>query len=155
LDARLVTPAGLGKLNAELQSLRSKREALVEGIRAGLEGMVDRGTSGEYLDARGELAQLEQQIAILEGRLVSAKVVQADPTDGVLGIGESVRVRDLDSGKSIEYRIVGTGEADPGAGSISYMSPVGSALLGRQAGDVIDVEAPKGVLRLEVLEIGL
>jgi transcription elongation factor GreA len=155
LDASLVTPAGLDKLNGELRLLRSKRETLVERIRAELEGTADRGASGEYLDARDGLARLEQQIALLEERLTSAKVVQPDPADDEVGIGASVRLRDLDSGELDDYRIVGAGETDPAAGSISYLSPVGSALIGRQVGDVIEVKTPKGRLRLEVLEIGL
>jgi transcription elongation factor GreA len=155
LDASLVTSAGLDKLNGELRLLRSKRATLVEGIRAELDGIADRGASGEYLDARDGLARLEQQIASLEARLTSATVVQPNPADGELGIGESVRLRDLDSGELADYRIVGTGETDPAAGSISYLSPVGSALIGRRAGDVIVVKTPKGLLRVELLEIGL
>ena len=63
--------------------------------------------------------------------------------------------RDLDTGVFVEYRIVGAGEADPAAGRISYASPVGSALLGRRVGEVVEVAVPSGVLRLEVLEIEL
>jgi transcription elongation factor GreA len=62
-------------------------------------------------------------------------------------------VRDLDTGKLVEYRIAGAGEANPAAGSISNMSPVGSALLGRRVGEVIEVEVSSGFLRLDVLEI--
>ena len=146
----LVTPAGLEKLTAELVVLRSKRDALLEGIKAGA-GV--RGLSAVHLDAPDELARLDGQIAMLEDRLGSATVVQPDPADGELGVGESARMRDLDSGELVEYRLVGAGEADPAAGSISYVSPVGSALLGRRVGDVIEVEVPGGLLRLEILEI--
>lgn len=155
LDASLVTPAGLNRLNAELRLLRSKRETLLEGMRNGLEDMGGRRVSLEFLDARAGLAQLDRQITLLEDKLVSAKIVQPDLADGEVGIGEGVRVRDLDRGELIDYRVVGAGEADPGAGSITYMSPVGSALLGRQLGDVIEVQTPQGLLRLEVLEVGL
>jgi transcription elongation factor GreA len=62
-------------------------------------------------------------------------------------------VRDLDTGELLDYRIVGAGEANPAAGSISYSSPVGSALLGGRVGDIIDVEVPSGLLHLEILEI--
>jgi transcription elongation factor GreA len=149
----LVTPAGLEKFIAELELLRSKREALLEGIKAGAEGAGARGPSAEHLDAPDELARLERQIAVLEDRLASATVVQPDPADGELGVGESARIRDLDSGELVEYRLVGAGEADPTAGSISYASPVGSALFRRRVGDVIEVKVPGGLLRLEILEI--
>ena len=148
----LVTPAGLEKLIAELAALRSKREALLEGIKAGAEGAGVLGPAAAHL-APDELARLDRQIAMLEDRLGSATVVQPDPADGELGVGEGARVRDLDSGELVEYRLVGAGEADPAAGSISYVSPVGSALFGGRAGDVIEVEVPGGLLRLEILEI--
>jgi transcription elongation factor GreA len=149
----LVTPAGLEKLTAELAVLRSKREALLEGIKAGAEGAGVVGPAVAHLDDPDELARLDRQIAMLEDRLGSATVVQPDPADGELGVGESVRVRDLETGELVEYRLVGAGEADPAAGSISYVSPVGSALVGRRVGDVIEVEVPGGFLRLEILEI--
>jgi transcription elongation factor GreA len=149
----LVTPAGLEKLTAELAVLRSKRGAILEGIKAGTEGAGVLGPAAAHLDAPDELARLDRQIAMLEDRLGSATVVQPDPADGVLGVGESARVRDLDSGELVEYRLVGAGEADPAAGSISYVSPVGSALFGRRVGDVIEVEVPGGLLRLEIVEI--
>jgi transcription elongation factor GreA len=149
----LVTPAGLEKLIAELAVLRSKREELVEGIKAEAEGGGVREPAVAHLGAPDELAHLDRRIAMLEDRLGSATVVQPDPADGALGVGESARVRDLDSGDSVEYRLVGAGEADPAAGSISYVSPVGSALLGRRVGDLVEVEVPGGLLRLEILEI--
>jgi transcription elongation factor GreA len=90
---------------------------------------------------------------VLENTLASAIVVHPDPADGELDVGELARLRDLDTGELVEYRIVGAGEANPAAGSISYASPVGSALLGRRVGEVIEVAVPSGVLLLEVLEI--
>jgi transcription elongation factor GreA len=149
----LVTPAGLEKLTAGLAVLRSRREELLEGIKAGAEGTGAREPAAAHLDASDELARLDGEIAMLEDRLRSATVVQPDPADGALGVGESARVRELESGESVEYRLVGAGEADPAAGKISYLSPVGSALFGRRAGDVIEVEVPGGRLRLEILEI--
>lgn len=151
MDGSLVTPAGLEKLTAEFELLRSKRDALLERIKAGAEGAGP--PSAEHLDAPDELARLERQIVVLEDRLAAATVVQPDPADGELGVGESARVRDVDSGELVEYRLVGAGEADPAAGSISYTSPVGSALIGRRVGDVIEVEVPSGLLRLEILKI--
>lgn len=152
MDESLVTPSGLRKLTSELDLLRAKREALLRGCRIGAEGEDGRGFAAELLDA-DELARLERQIAVLEDRLASATVVHPDPADGELDVGKLARMRDLDTGEFVEYRIVGAGEANPAAGSISYVSPVGSALLGRRVGDVIDVEVPSGVLRLKVIEI--
>jgi transcription elongation factor GreA len=149
----LVTPAGLERLSADLTMLGAKREALLEEIKAGAEDAGVLGPAAAHLDVPDELARLDRQIAKLEDRLGSATVVQPDPADGELGVGERARVRDLDTGELVEYRLVGAGETDPAAGSISYASPVGSALLGRRVGEVIEVEVPGGLLRLEILEI--
>jgi transcription elongation factor GreA len=71
----------------------------------------------------------------------------------VVEIGEAVIVRDLESGEVNEYRIVGTGEADPTRGLVSHRSPVGEALLRRGKGDVVDVQAPSGRRRLEIVAL--
>lgn len=148
MDATLVTPSGLRNLTSELELLRRKREAL----RTAAEGASAGGFSAELHNV-DELARLERQISALEDRLASATVVHPNPADGELDVGEFARVRDLDTGELTDYRIVGAGEAKPATGSISYASPVGSALLGRRVGDVIEIEVPGGLLRLEVLKI--
>ena len=144
MNASLLTPGGFAKLSAELQLLRSTRDAL---------GAATTTVSAEHMDVPEELARLDRQIAVLEERLRSATVVEANPADGELGVGERARICDLDSGELIDYRIVGVGEADPTTGNISYTSPVGSALLGRRVGDVCEVQVPRGLLRLKILEI--
>jgi transcription elongation factor GreA len=153
MDASLVTPDGLRKLTSELESLRAKREALL-GSRDRVHGEGASEFPAGLLDA-DELARLDRQIGLLENTLASAIVVQPDPADGEVDVGEVARLRDLDTGELVEYRIVGAGEANPAAGTISYASPVGSALLGRRVGEVVEVAVPSGVLRLEVLEIEL
>ena len=151
MEASLITPTGLRKLTSELESLRAKREALL-----GSPGRTQREDASDFsaqLPDADELVRLERQIELLEDRLASVNVVHPDPADGQLDVGELARVRDLDTGEMVEYRIVGAGEADPAAGRISYASPVGSALLGRRVGEVIEVVVPSGVLRLEVLSV--
>jgi transcription elongation factor GreA len=150
MDANLLTPAGFEKLTAELELLRTRREALLQGVTTRLKGLVSGGAG--QLDADDESARLEQRIALLEERLASATVVRPDP-DGELDVGERARVRDLANGELVVYRVVGAGEGEPAEGSISYTSPVGSALLGKRVGDVVEVEIPRGLLRLQILEI--
>jgi transcription elongation factor GreA len=150
MDASLLTPAGYEKLTSELELLRTRRGALLEGVTTRLEDAVLRGAG--QLDADDELERLERQIALLEERLASARVVRPDP-DGELDVGERVRVRDLDTGELVVYRVVGAGEAEPAKGSISYTSPVGSALLGKRVDNVVEIEIPSGLLRLQILEI--
>lgn len=135
----LLTPAGWRRIESELEQLRSEYELL------SLEG-----GGGDDADREREL--LEYRIARLETRLQAAEVVE--PTrDGEVDVGERVTVIDLATGETTDYRIVGSGESDPAAGEISHDSPVGAALLGRRVGDVVEIETPRGAIRLEVLEI--
>jgi transcription elongation factor GreA len=151
MDANLLTPAGFEKLTSELGVLRAKREALLREVTTGQVGAAVRGA--RQFDADDVSARLERQIASLEERLALAKVVRPDPADGELGVGERARLRDFDTGELVVYRVVGAGEAEPAEGSISYTSPVGSALVGKRVGDVVEVETPSGLLRMQILEI--
>jgi transcription elongation factor GreA len=149
----LLTAGGLQKLHDDLEQLRSRRRLVAEQLRGALAGGGELAENAEYLLAREEQAMLEHRIVVLEERLGDAEVVEPDLTDGKVEIGEEVRVRDLDSRDVLTYRIVGTVEADPEAGHISYKSPVGSALLGRHAGEIVELDVPSGRVRLEVLGV--
>jgi transcription elongation factor GreA len=147
----LLTADGMDRLTHELEQLRTQRAQIADQLRGAYTGG-NLSESAEYLVAREEQALLERRIAILEQRRREAEIVKADPTDGEVGIGEPVRVRDLDSGDILHYRIVGAGEADPASGRISYKSPVGAALLGRRANETIELDVPSGRRRLKVLK---
>jgi transcription elongation factor GreA len=149
----LITATGFSRLQADLNALYREREALVERIRTALEQSADLGGNGEYLDARHEQALLDRRIAQLEERLEEAEIVTEGPTDGEVDVGERVRVRDINTGETFDFHIVGVAESEPAAGAISYQSPIGAALLGRRSGDIVAVDAPKGPLRFEVLEV--
>ena len=89
---------------------------------------------------------------LLEERRRRAIVVEPE-ADGEVDIGERVSVRELRSGALIDFRVVGIGEADPDVGDVSHESPIGSALLGRRAGEIVEVPVPNGAIRLEVLRV--
>jgi transcription elongation factor GreA len=148
----LLTADGMAKLTRELEELRARRAQIADQLRVSYTTGDNPPESAEYLAAREDQALLERRIAILEQRRREAEIVEADPTDGRVGIGEPVRVLDLDSGDILHYRIVGAGEADPTNGQISYSSPVGAALLGRRANETIELDTPSGRLRLKVLK---
>jgi transcription elongation factor GreA len=147
-----VTARGFEKLNGEHARLRVERERLVERLRSALEFGGAFPENGDYLDARHELDLLDRRLALLEGRLVGAEVVEAR-RDGEVGLGEHVTVLDLESGATGDYRLVGSGESKPEAGEISYESPIGAALLGRRVGDVVLADVPGGRRRLEIVEL--
>ena len=133
MNDTLITRDGLDRLQAELEALWALRRA--------------------EPDAPEEQVLLERRIAVLEQRLAEATVVDPDDANGALDVGERVTLRNLDTDELQEYQLVGTLEAAPAEGRISVVSPLGRALLGRRAGEVASVVAPKGTLRFEVVAI--
>jgi len=150
MEQILLTRNGYEKLRGEYARLRAERDRAGEHVCLSLEFGGMAAENGEYLDVQQGLELLESRLAALERRLADAEVV-ACRRDGIVDIGESVTVLDLESGEVIEYRLVGTGEPDLPADAVTSRSPVGRALLGRGEGDVVDVDAPSGRRRLEIL----
>lgn len=149
-DEVLVTAAGFAQLRAELELLRGVRRAqLTEQLR---EVREDRDADSSALfEVLEEQAQLDERISALEARLAGARV--AEPSgDGRAGIGSRVSVR-VDGSERAEYDLVGPIESDVGNGRVSIAAPVGRALHGGRAGDVVEVAAPRGTLRLEILDV--
>jgi transcription elongation factor GreA len=148
----LISAAGYDRLSRELETLRTDaRRTLTERLREAREDgdLDDNPVLGDLLE---EQAQLEQRISLLHARVHSAEIVEP-AADGRAGIGTLVRVRDVASASAYEYELVGTLESDVGRGRVSVEAPVGRALVGRRPGDRLDVETPRGVLELEVLDV--
>jgi transcription elongation factor GreA len=149
-----ITYEGLARLTDELVLLTSEgRRQMAERIRQALSTDANPAENADYFAAREDQAQLERRIALLEDRIASAELVDPDEANGVVDVGELVRLRELASGETLAYELVGSTEADPSAGRISSVSPLGRALLGRKPGDVVVVEAPLGERRFELLAI--
>jgi transcription elongation factor GreA len=150
----LLTPEGLDKLKKEIEYLSNeKRREVAERIKEARE-FGDISENSEYDDAKNEQAMLEARIATLEDKLRSASVIDASELDSnVVRVGSVVNVKD-DGGKSLQYTIVGSTEADPSQNRLSNESPVGKALLGRKNGDSVKVQLPNGKTReLEITKI--
>jgi len=134
---------GHRKLNEELKRLRGERPEIVESIEAA-RAHGDLSENAEYHAAKERQGQIEAMIADLEDRLSRAMVI--DPTtlsgDKVL-FGATVTLLDEDE-KKVKYQVVGQVEADANQGRISYNSPLGRALIGRQKGDEVEVSTPSG-----------
>lgn len=150
----LITPAGLARLREEFERLTTiGRQEIAERIGYAVSSERNMAENGDYHDAREEQALLERRITILQERIADAEVVAPDAENGVLDVGERVRLRDLENDEEIQYELVGSFEANPFVGRISVASPLGRALLGRRGGEVATVDAPKGRLRFKILEI--
>jgi transcription elongation factor GreA len=150
----LITPEGLARLGEELERLRTVgRQQMTERIRTAISTDADASANADYQSAREEQALLEARIERLERRLAAARVAEPDAANGVVDLGELVRLRDLETGKRLEYELVGTLEANAAVGRISAESPLGRALLGRRKGEVALVDAPGGQRQLRITSI--
>lgn len=154
MKERLITPEGLSRLSEELEHLKTVgRRRATERVRAALATDADPTANADYLAAREEQHRLEGRIALLENRLAETRVAEPNATNGIVDLGERVRLHDLDTGARLEYELVGSLEADPIANRISAESPLGRALLGLRTGDIALADAPNGRRRFEVVAI--
>jgi transcription elongation factor GreA len=150
----ILTPEGYEKLKQEIDELSTvKRREVAERIRVARE-FGDIAENAEYDDAKNEQMLLEHRIATLEERLRDARVIsKKDIAKDVVSIGSKVKLRDVAAKETIEYHIVGSAEADPGANKLSNESPVGKAIIGHKKGETVTVSAPRGTLKFKILEI--
>lgn len=150
----IMTYEGVKKLEEELEYLKTvKRKEITEKIKVAL-GYGDLSENSEYDEAKNDQAFTEGRIIQLENMLKNAVVVDESeiPKDKV-SVGSIVKVMDYEFDEEVEYTIVGSAEADPMNFKISNESPVGSALIGKKVGDVVEVAVPSGMSKFEVLEI--
>jgi len=150
----ILTPEGFKKLTQEIEFLSTeKRREVADRIRTARE-FGDIAENAEYDDAKNEQALLEHRIATLEERLRNARVIEKkDIAKDVVSVGSKVRLRDLDAKQTVEYRIVGSAEADPAENKLSNESPVGKAIIGKKKGETVEVAAPRGAMKFKILEI--
>jgi len=144
----MLTQEGLEELKSKIEHLSTdRRREVADRIREARE-FGDISENSEYDDAKNEQALLEKQIAELEEKLRSARVIDEEHvgTDKV-SVGTTVHVEDQKTDKSAKYKIVGSAEADPSNGRLSNESPVGKALIGRKRDEVVSVPVPRGPTR--------
>jgi transcription elongation factor GreA len=147
-----MTPDGLARLQAEHDELtRVRRPGVVARIRSAKE-LGDLKENAEYQAAREEQSFLEGRVQAIEAILRNHIVVEA-PAAGTTTVHLGSKVTVQDGTEESTWTIVGPTEANPGEGRISIVSPVGSALLGRAAGDDVVVRTPRGEMRYRVLSI--
>lgn len=150
----ILTYEGLKRCEDELQNLKVvKRKEVAQKIKEARE-QGDLSENAEYDAAKDEQRDIELRIEELEKLLKNAEVVVEDEIDlDKINIGCKVKVYDVDEDEEMEFKIVGSTEANSLQNKISNESPVGQALMGKKAGDVVDVETQAGVIQYKVLEI--
>jgi len=153
-EKNYITPAGYRKLVAELDFLRSKRRPEVVSALADAAAEGDRSENAEYIYRKRQLRQIDGRMRFLGKRLDIVVVV--DPREQKrrdrVFFGATVTVENED-GDSRVFAIVGSDEIDSAGGAISWQSPVGKALLGREVGDTVLVRWEKGQRELTIAEI--
>ncbi|MBQ9921532.1 MAG: transcription elongation factor GreA [Clostridia bacterium] len=148
----LLTQEGYDKLKAEYDYLRlTRRQEVIDAIKVA-KAFGDLSENSEYDEAKNEQAEVEHKIAELEVMLKNVKIIEKT-SGSVVSVGSTVKMFDKEFNEEMVYTIVGPAEANIHENRISDESPIGGALLGKKVGDVVDVETPGGVIKIEVLEI--
>jgi transcription elongation factor GreA len=150
-----LTKRGAEKLKEELHRLKTvERPAVINAI-AEARAQGDLSENAEYDAAKDKQGFIEGRILEIEGKLAAAQVIDPSGLDsgGRVVFGATVDLEEEESGDEVTYQIVGDDEADLKQGLISVSSPIARALIGKEAGDVAEVQAPGGVKRYEIVEV--
>ncbi|MGO3742356.1 transcription elongation factor GreA [Kerstersia sp.] len=150
-----LTASGVERLQAELHQLKTVERPTVISAIADARAQGDLSENAEYDAARERQGFIEGRIAELEGTLSNAQVINPSELDGEgrVVFGATVEIEDLASEVRVVYQIVGDVEADIRANRISVSSPVARALIGKSAGDVVEVNAPSGLKEYEIISV--
>ncbi len=154
MKKNILTYEGLRKYESELEELKvNKRQEVAQKIKEARE-QGDLSENAEYDAAKDEQRDIEARIEELEKLLKNAEVVDEDEVDlDKISIGCKIKILDIEFEEELEYKIVGSTEANSLKGKISNESPVGHALIGHMVGDIVDVETQVGTIQYKVLEI--
>lgn len=150
----LLTQEGYDNLEKELEYLRTeKRAEVAERIKVAL-GFGDLSENSEYDEAKTAQAENEAKIADLENKIRYAKIIDESEIDTkTVQVGNTVKIYDMEFEEEAEYTIVGSTEVDLSQNRISNESPIGIALLGAKKNDIVEVNAPAGIMKYKILSI--
>ena len=150
----ILTQEGFDKIEKELEYLRTeKRAEIAERIKVAL-GFGDLSENSEYDEAKNAQAANESKIAELENKLRYAKIIDESEIDTkTVQVGNTVKVLDMEFNEEESYTIVGSTEVDLSQNKISNESPIGAALMGAKKGQVVEAQAPAGVIKYKIISI--
>jgi transcription elongation factor GreA len=152
-DVVYVSQAHLESMQAELERLRNDErhrisQMLHEAIKDG-----DLSENAAYDDAKMRQGMLEAKIRELESKLRHAELIEEGGGSSSVGVGSRVRLVEVASGDELDYQVVGPEETNPRGGKISHRSPVGRAILGKSAGEEVEVATPGGAVRYRIVSV--
>lgn len=150
----ILTAQGLKDLEDELENLKNvRRREVAARIKQAIE-FGDISENSEYDDAKNEQAFIEGRIVQLEKMLRNVSLIDENASeDKFVTIGATVILKDVETGDTDEYTIVGSAEANPIKHKISNESPVGKAIIGKAVGSIVDVTVPVGVIKYQIVDI--
>ncbi len=150
-----ITKKGAEKLKAELHQLKTVERPHVINLISEARAQGDLSENAEYDAAKDKQGFVEGRIQEIEGKLSAAQII--DPTEvdagGKVVFGSTIELEDEDTGDKVTYQIVGEDEADIKAGKVSITSPIARALIGKEEGDIVEVQAPAGAREYEILSV--
>ena len=150
----MISKEGFEKFKAEWEQLKYvERPAMINQVQAAAaEG--DRSENAAYTYGRMRVREIDRRLRELDRILDGAQIIETKPTeDGSIRFGARVRLLDKRTKRDKQYSIVGEKEIDPLQGRISLKSPIGTALVGKKQGETVQVEAPRGTITYEILEV--
>ncbi len=145
-----LTKEGIAELEAEVKVLVKQRGPSAERIKAARE-FGDLAENAEYISAREEQERLESRIGEIENILQNVEIIKKPKGDSKVQLGSKVTLKN--NGKTKEFQVVGTVEADPLEGKISDESPIGQALMGKKVGDEVEIKTPAETATYKVASI--
>jgi transcription elongation factor GreA len=146
-----LTKQGVDELQAELEELVAQRLEIADRIKTARE-FGDLGENMEYTAARQDQERNESRITEIEHILSNVAVITAPKGDSEVVLGSTIKLKSND-GKTKQFQVVGTVEADPLNGKISDESPIGKALMGKREGDTVEIKTPAETVTYNIVDI--
>ena len=149
-----LTQEGYDKLIKEQEDLiNNKRKEIAERLKDAKDNAGDLSENTEYEYAKNEQAFIEGRIEQINEILKNHVIINGNDKKGIVDIGSTVELKDLDNNKKRKYLLVSSVESDPENHKISDESPLGMALLGKKSGDEVEVKTPQSMLKLKVVKV--
>ncbi len=153
-QVQYLTQEGHDEIVRKLQHLQTvRRQEIAERLRQVMTEGGELSENAEYEDAKNDQAFVEGEIIRLQQILSNAVIIEEDEATGIVGLGRRVTLREKGVDDPEVYYLVGPAEANPKTGKISYKSPLGQAMIGKQVGERVKVKAPDGEIVFEILAI--
>ena len=155
MEKEPITISGLQKLKLELDNLKNIKRPKIVSVIAEARSHGDLKENAEYHAAKEQQAQLESRVIAINDIVARANVIDVTKIEnnGNVIFGSTVKVKDLELNKKIEFKIVGKDEADISKNLIYFKSPIGKGLIGKNKGDLVEVTTPSGIRNFEILEV--